>query len=80
MTSAWPSTALVPTDVADFRVAAMPTALIRKISKQMAPMFKEMDKDMHDGLRRAGMRLNYGTDDSGVGLLVRERAAGYCKL
>lgn len=75
----WPPSSVTPIEVADFRANAMPTALVRKININMAPIFKGMDKDMFDGLTEAGMRLNYGSDDSGPGILVRETASGLCE-
>lgn len=66
----------VPTAISDFKKAATPYALIRAslIGKKEARLVH--DKDLHDGLRKAGLQLNEGADGSGQPILYYERFGG----
>jgi cation diffusion facilitator CzcD-associated flavoprotein CzcO len=66
----------VPTDICDFKKAATPYALIRAslIGQQEARLAE--DRDLHDGLRKAGLKLNEGADGSGQPILYYERFGG----
>ncbi len=61
----------------DMMVAAVPyrllIALHRKLSRDMA----EADKDLLDGLRRAGFLLDNGEDDAGYFIRLLQQQAGY---
>ncbi|KAF7362792.1 Flavin-binding monooxygenase [Mycena venus] len=67
----------VPTDVADFMSQAVPFLLIREIGKATTQHILAQQKETHEGLREAGLKLNMGTDGSGHYPLAYERFGGY---
>ncbi|KZT03172.1 FAD/NAD-P-binding domain-containing protein [Laetiporus sulphureus 93-53] len=75
MNRAYPSD--VPLEVSDFKLAAMPLGLLRIFARQRTAQMWEEEKNLHAKLRKGGVRLNMGTDDSGQFFLRAERAGGY---
>ncbi|KAJ6477922.1 FAD/NAD-P-binding domain-containing protein [Mycena vitilis] len=71
----WPAD--VPTDVADFKVEAMPLLLVREIGKATTGHMWAAEKETHAGLREAGVCLNMGRDGSGYYPLIFERFGGF---
>ncbi|KAJ7098487.1 FAD/NAD-P-binding domain-containing protein [Mycena belliarum] len=71
----WPED--VPTDVADFKLNAMPTLLMRKILQAQEKAGWEAEKETHRGLREAGFELNMGVQGAGAYLLMFERFGGF---
>ncbi|KAF7362778.1 Flavin-containing monooxygenase YUCCA9 [Mycena venus] len=69
----------VPTDVADFKSQAVPFLLIREIGKATTQHMWAQQKEIHEGLREAGLKLNMGTDGSGHYPLAYESFGGYCE-
>ncbi|KAJ6522510.1 FAD/NAD-P-binding domain-containing protein [Mycena vulgaris] len=67
----------VPTDVADFKSQAVPFLLTREIGKATTEHMWSQEEETHRGLREAGLKLNMGTDGSGVYPLGYERFGGY---
>ncbi|KAK7464378.1 hypothetical protein VKT23_006545 [Stygiomarasmius scandens] len=67
----------VPTDVSDFKFASMPMSLIRKILVSQKDNLAALERDLQEGLRKAGMDINMGPEGSGNYLLVFERLGGY---
>lgn len=65
----------VPVEISDFK-AALPFGLIREMMKEMQPIVEQVDKEMHDGLRKAGFHLNAGPDESGQFPMVYGRGGG----
>lgn len=72
----WPEG--VPIDVCDFRAAAMPLGLLKKLMIGRGDEMKAYDKDMHKGLEEKGLKLTFGPEGEGQVLLVFERLGGYC--
>ncbi|KAJ7113145.1 hypothetical protein C8R44DRAFT_882162 [Mycena epipterygia] len=70
----WPSE--VPTEVADFKVEAMPFLLVREIGKVMTDMMWAEEKETHTGLREAGLSLMMRKDGSGQYPMLFERFGG----
>ena len=66
----------VPTEVNDFKVAAMPLGLLKKIQKGMQPAALEFDKELHTGLRNAGFQLTQGPEGAGQLIMVFEVGGG----
>jgi cation diffusion facilitator CzcD-associated flavoprotein CzcO len=62
--SKWPED--VPYEINDFRMAAMPLGQTKDILRAFQPLARDFDKEMHDGLRNAGIALNDGPDDAGI--------------
>ncbi|KAJ7195363.1 dimethylaniline monooxygenase [Mycena pura] len=71
----WPDG--VPTEIADFKLNAMPTLMVKQIMCSMEATFWEKEKETHAGLREAGLKLNMGADGSGAYLLMFERFGGF---
>ncbi|KAJ7162736.1 FAD/NAD-P-binding domain-containing protein [Mycena crocata] len=71
----WPEG--VPTEVADFKVNAMPTLLVKRIMSAGEAAAWEAEKETHRGLREAGFKLNMGADGSGAYLLMFEKFGGF---
>lgn len=66
------------TETSDFKFAALPLSLLKKMVKVNVEASWERERDIHEGLLKAGLRLNMGIDDSGLVLMVYERGGGYC--
>ncbi|KAJ7113138.1 hypothetical protein C8R44DRAFT_741469 [Mycena epipterygia] len=71
----WPSE--VRTEVADFKVEAMPFLLVHEIGKVMTEMMWA-EKETYTGLREAGLSLTMRKDGSGQYPMLFERFEGYC--
>lgn len=72
----WPEG--VPVDISDFKIASMPLGLLRHISIDNIGHEESFHRDMHDGLRKAGLKLSFGPDRAGQKILVFERLGGQC--
>ncbi|KAL5512676.1 hypothetical protein ACEPAG_2942 [Sanghuangporus baumii] len=66
-----------PTEVNDFRVAAMPLGQLRRILIKTNKESIEFDREMHEGLERKGFKLSDGPDGAGNKILVFDRSGGY---
>ena len=73
----WPEG--VSIDVSDFKVAAMPLGLLKEFAKATQGEVDEFDREMQEGLMRAGLKLTTGPDGSGQKILVLERLGGSYK-
>ncbi|KAF7352016.1 hypothetical protein MVEN_01163800 [Mycena venus] len=71
----WPEG--VPTEIADFKVNAMPTLLVKQMMRSQEKAYWEADKETHEGLREAGFKLNMGPDGAGAYLLMFEKFGGF---
>ncbi|KAJ3554920.1 hypothetical protein NM688_g2858 [Phlebia brevispora] len=67
----------IPTEVADFKNASIPNGLIKKTMISMQAEAWEEEKELHDKLRKGGLKLNLGPDGAGLQLLITERYGGY---
>ncbi|KAJ7178918.1 hypothetical protein C8R46DRAFT_1071884 [Mycena filopes] len=66
-----------PTDVADRLNASYPNRLVEFMAPRKTLEIAEADKELLDGLRKRGFRLNRGYKDAGFALAVWEHAGGY---
>jgi cation diffusion facilitator CzcD-associated flavoprotein CzcO len=66
-----------PLEDCDIIATAMPFALARKSHIALTEQGKKLDKDLLDGLARAGFRLDFGADGSGWQFKYLERGGGY---
>ncbi|KAF8076714.1 FAD/NAD-P-binding domain-containing protein [Lyophyllum atratum] len=73
--SNWPEGS--PPEVADMKYFSWPMSLCKQMLSAREKESWAMEKDMHEGLFKAGLKLNMGPGGSGLGLLVAERAGGY---
>jgi len=67
----------LPTDIADRFVASFPNLLNLGVGQRRASAVAEADKELLDGLRESGFKLNLGFKDAGFALLAWSRAGGY---
>ncbi|KAJ7887426.1 hypothetical protein B0H13DRAFT_2534157 [Mycena leptocephala] len=66
-----------PTDVADRLNASFPHFMAVPLNQRQAQVIAEDDKELLDGLRKRGFKLNMGTMDAGFGLSAWDRGGGY---
>lgn len=74
MREEWPEN--VPHDVSDLRRASMPFGLQRKLNIATQDYVWQAEKELHDKLRKGGVRLNMGPDGSGLFILTLGRFGG----
>lgn len=67
----------VDLDYADRITEAMPKTLGKALHQRLVPKINELDKDMLDGLKKAGFKTYDGPDGSGFLFLALERGGGY---
>lgn len=68
----------VPTYYCDLGFAGMPMGAVREMGKMAQPFAEGFDKEMLDGLAKAGFKTNAGPDSSGQLLTVFDRFGGHC--
>ncbi|GLB34118.1 putative L-lysine 6-monooxygenase (NADPH-requiring) [Lyophyllum shimeji] len=73
--TAWPEGS--PPEVADLKFFSWPLLLAKQMLSSREQDFWAADKEMHEGLLKAGLKLNMGSDGSGLASLVAERSGGY---
>ncbi len=61
----------------DLITTSMPLKLLRKTHQQITEQAKALDRDLLDGLARAGFKLDFGTDGTGWQFKYLERGGGY---
>ncbi|KZT03173.1 FAD/NAD-P-binding domain-containing protein [Laetiporus sulphureus 93-53] len=66
----------VPLEVSDFKFFAMPINLQRAFAKAKEAEMWDKEKELHEKLRKGGVKLNMGRDGSGIQLLIFERFGG----
>lgn len=71
---AWP--AAQSTEISDFKFCAVPILLLKRMIAASAEKNWEREKDIHEGLKKAGLHLNMGSDGSGNLPMVFERLGG----
>lgn len=68
----------VPTYYCDLAFCGMPVGAFKEMGKMAQPFAEGFDKEMHDGLRKAGLKLSAGPDGSGQFSTVVDRFGGHC--
>jgi len=66
-----------PVDVSDRLNASFPHFMAVNLNKRVMNQIAEDDKEVLDGLRKCGFKLNWGIMDAGFALTAWERAGGY---
>jgi putative flavoprotein involved in K+ transport len=61
----------------DLIATSMPLSLAKKSHQSITDRSKELDKDLLDGLRRKGFKLDYGEDGTGWQFKYLTRGGGY---
>ncbi|WP_295313081.1 NAD(P)/FAD-dependent oxidoreductase [Roseobacter sp.] len=65
------------TQKADLTFASVPYAILADFQKPVYAAIKEQDQAFYDGLEKAGFRLDWGADDSGLFMKYLRRGSGY---
>lgn len=66
-----------PVEDADFVTNSMPFPLLTEFHKQLTQRIAEMDKELLEGLTRAGFSLDFGEDGSGFLMKYHRYGGGY---
>ncbi|KAJ7676551.1 hypothetical protein DFH06DRAFT_1168458 [Mycena polygramma] len=66
-----------PVEVADRLTASFPHLMAVGLNQRQAVVIAEDDKEILDGLRKRGFKLNMGTLDAGFALSAWDRGGGY---
>lgn len=61
----------VPVEISDFKNAGFPLNMFREMMREAQPWAEEFDRELHVGLKKAGMKLTAGLDGSGQLFLDR---------
>ena len=65
-----------PLDACDLRTASWPLGLLRRVAIANQQAMWDREKELHDRLRGAGVRLSMGSEGQGQHILVYERLGG----
>jgi putative flavoprotein involved in K+ transport len=66
-----------PVDDADLMFAAIPYPLLAELHRGATDAIAELDRDLLDRLTKAGFKLDFGDDGSGIFLKYLRRGGGY---
>ncbi|UNI22220.1 hypothetical protein JDV02_008129 [Purpureocillium takamizusanense] len=66
-----------PVDDSDMIVQGMPLAVLKAVQVKVAALQREHDKEMLDGLAKAGFKVDFGPDDAGLFFKYFQRGGGY---
>src|SRR4030095_13751889 len=66
-----------PVEDADFVTNSMPFPLLTEFHKELTKRIADMDRDLLQGLRKAGFALDFGEDDSGFLMKYHRYGGGY---
>ncbi|GJJ14649.1 hypothetical protein Clacol_008915 [Clathrus columnatus] len=66
-----------PVDICDRINASFPIYLQKCVHQMVIPAVMEADKEVVEGLKKVGFKINYGPDDSGWTLMAWKNAGGY---
>jgi len=67
----------VTTAKADLIFASLPYRILHTFQKPVYDKIREIDADFYAGLEKAGFRLDFGADDSGLFMKYLRRGSGY---
>ena len=62
---------------ADLIFASLPYKILNQLQKPVYDKIREDDADFYEGLTKAGFRLDFGDDDSGLFMKYLRRGSGY---
>jgi len=66
-----------PVEDADFVTNSMPFPLLTEFHKELTKRIADMDRDLLQGLRKAGFALDFGEDESGFLMKYHRYGGGY---
>jgi putative flavoprotein involved in K+ transport len=67
----------ITTEKADFTVASLPYALQPAASRPGTDRIRQEDAEFYARLEKAGFKLTFGADESGIGTMYMRRGSGY---
>ncbi len=67
----------ITTEKADFIAASLPYALQPAAARPMTAQIRSDDADFYARLEKAGFRLTFGEDETGIGTMYMRRGSGY---
>jgi putative flavoprotein involved in K+ transport len=67
----------VTTERADMTLASMPYRLLTEAQKSTTALIAKKDADFYDRLQKAGFKIDFGEDGSGLSLKYLRRGSGY---
>ncbi len=67
----------ITTEKADFIAASLPYALQPAAAKSMTAQIRREDADFYARLEKAGFKLTFGEDETGIGTMYMRRGSGY---
>jgi putative flavoprotein involved in K+ transport len=67
----------ITTEKADFTVASLPYALLPAAAQPGTARIRQEDADFYARLEKAGFKLTFGADESGIGPMYMRRGSGY---
>ena len=67
----------ITTERADMTLASMPYRLLTEVQKSTTALIARKDADFYDRLQKAGFKLDFGEDGSGLSLKYLRRGSGY---
>lgn len=67
----------VTTEMADMIFASLPYRILHEFQIPLYAQMKERDADFYAGLEKAGFKLDWGDDDSGLFMKYLRRGSGY---
>ncbi len=67
----------ITTDKADLIFASIPYKVLPAIQKPLCDEMKKRDADFYDRLEKAGFKLDFGADDTGLFMKYLRRGSGY---
>ncbi|KAH8205558.1 hypothetical protein TruAng_000264 [Truncatella angustata] len=66
-----------PVEDADMLIWGWPSEVFKAMHKELTHMQIEQDKDILEGLEKAGYKVDYGPDDCGIFIKYFQRGGGY---
>ena len=67
----------ITTEIADLTTASMPYAALPTVAQPVMERIRHEDADFYARLEKAGFKLTFGEDNTGIGLMYLRRGSGY---
>ena len=69
-----------PFEYTDLSNASVPVEATRMLMKELLPFQKDFDKELHQNLEKAGMKVIFGPDNAGLIPMVFDRGGGKLQI
>ena len=67
----------ITTEIADLTTASMPYGALPQVMKPVVDQIRRDDADFYERLEKAGFKLTFGEDGTGIGPMYLRRGSGY---